>query len=156
MTMRWGWTWAAGLVAALAWVAPANAQLAPSCTLSTTSVQFGLYDVFAAAPLSSTGTVTVKCNASAVNIAVTLDRGASGTFNPRKPSNGTQALDYNLYRDAAGLVIWGDGSGGTSFYADANPRNNKNVTHTVFGRIPAGQDVPAGTYSDTIVATINF
>ena len=29
-------------------------------------------------------------------------------------------------------------------------------TFTVYGRVPAGQDVVAGPYTDTVVATINF
>jgi spore coat protein U-like protein len=27
---------------------------------------------------------------------------------------------------------------------------------TVYGRVAAGQDVPAGSYSDTVIATITF
>jgi spore coat protein U-like protein len=34
--------------------------------------------------------------------------------------------------------------------------SGKPVTVTVFGRIPAGQDVAAGIYSDTIIVTIQF
>jgi spore coat protein U-like protein len=30
------------------------------------------------------------------------------------------------------------------------------VTLTVFGRIPPGQDVAAGIYTDTIIVTIQF
>ena len=30
------------------------------------------------------------------------------------------------------------------------------MTLTIFGRIPAGQDVAAGSYSDSVVVTISF
>ena len=29
-------------------------------------------------------------------------------------------------------------------------------THTIYGRIPAGLDLPVGTYTDTIVITFTF
>jgi spore coat protein U-like protein len=41
-------------------------------------------------------------------------------------------------------------------YSRNNPQNNNPVSVTVYGQIPAGQDVSAGTFSDTISATINF
>jgi spore coat protein U-like protein len=35
-------------------------------------------------------------------------------------------------------------------------RNKPPVTITIYGRIPAGQDVPAGTCSDTLTVTITW
>jgi spore coat protein U-like protein len=136
--------------------APAVAQGTPSCTISTTSVAFGTYDVFSASPLTSTGTVRYRCNSQAANISITLSQGQSGTFSPRTLTKGAENLSYNLYRDAAASQVWGDGTGGTSTYTDANPPNNQYVTLTVYGEIPAAQDVSAGAYSDTVVATVNF
>jgi spore coat protein U-like protein len=43
----------------------------------------------------------------------------------------------------------------TSHYA-VTPVLLSNVTVTIYGRIPARQDVSAGSYTDTVVATINF
>ncbi len=65
-------------------------------------------------------------------------------------------LTYNLYRNAGRTNIWGDGTGGTSVYTRANPPNDSNVNLTIYGRIPAQQDVSAGNYSDTVSAVINF
>ena len=70
--------------------------------------------------------------------------------------NGSEPLNYNLYRDAARTAIWGDGTGGTQVYSDPRTPRNQNVTLTVYGRIPAGQDVSVGTYTNTVTATINF
>ncbi len=141
-----------GLAVALAWSVPAMA----ACTISTTPVSYGSYNVFSATPLDSSGTVTYRCGAADRNITITLNTGGAATFNPRQMLNGSEALNYNLYRDAARTTIWGDGTGGTQVYSDANPPNNQNVTVTIFGRIPAGQDVTAGSYTNTITATINF
>jgi spore coat protein U domain-containing protein, fimbrial subunit CupE1/2/3/6 len=141
---------------ATTWVLGAStAYAAPSCTISTTSVNFGSYNVFTGSATDSTGTVTIDCNGGAHNIVVTLSKGASSSFNPRTMTKGSEALSYNLFSDAARTSIWGDGSGGTSTYTNANPPNAPfNVT--VYGRVPAGQDVSAGVYSDTVSAVINF
>ena len=63
-----------------------------------------------------------------------------------------QALNYGLYRDSARSQSFGQGS------------NAKVVTLTgpgsgsvsLYGRIPGGQIVPAGTYTDTVVVTLSF
>ena len=133
----------------------ASAQAA-SCTISATSVNFGSYNVFNGTALDSTATITFNCNATAANITVTLSKGQSSTYNPRTMTKGAEVLNYNLYRNAARTTIWGDGSAGTGRYSSANPPNNTNVNLTVYGRIPAGQDVSAGSYGDTVAATINF
>ena len=69
---------------------------------------------------------------------------------------GAETLTYNLFRDAAFTTVWGDGSGTTGQYQIGNPPNNTDVPLTVYGRVPALQDVSAGSYSDTVIATINF
>lgn len=132
------------------------AQLPPSCTISVTSVAFGTYNVFTTTAVDSTGTITYQCNSKATNISISLSDGSSTTYSPRTLRKGSEILQYNLYSDAARTTVWGDGTDGTSVYTIANPSNNSNVTVTVYGRIPAQQDVSAGSYTDTVSAVINF
>jgi spore coat protein U-like protein len=127
-----------------------------ACTISITSVSFGAYDVFSSVPFDTTGSVTYRCGPQDKNIMITLDRGGASSFNPRRMLQGTQPLNYNLFLDAARTIIWGDGTGGTQFYGIINPLTNQNVTVTIFGRIPAGQDVSSGSYTNAVTATINF
>jgi spore coat protein U-like protein len=129
---------------------------AQACTISATSVNFGSYNVFNGSPTDSTGTVTYRCNGSAHNITIGLTQGAGASFNQRQMQKGSESLTYNLFVDASRTNIWGDGTGGTSVYSIANPPNNTNVNLTVYGRVTAGQDVSAGTFSDTVTAVINF
>jgi spore coat protein U-like protein len=128
---------------------------AASCTVSTTAVSFGVYDVFSATATDSTGTITFRCTGNA-SVTINLNKGTSATFTPRVLTSGSNTINYNLYTDAARGSIWGDTTGGTSNYSNANPANNQNIVVTVYGRITSGQDVSAGSYSDTITATINF
>jgi spore coat protein U-like protein len=146
------------IVAASVWLLSTTSAFAqsPSCTISTTSVAFGNYNVFTATPDDSTGTITYRCNSTAMNISIALSDGSSTTFSPRTLRKGGEVLSYNLYRNAARTQIWGNGTGGTSVYTQSNPPNNQNVNVTVYGRIPALQDVSAGNYSDTVSAVINF
>jgi spore coat protein U-like protein len=126
-----------------------------ACTIGTTSVSFGAYDVFNAAPGDSTGTVVFDCDRRDP-ITIALDRGGAPSFNPRRMLKLSEPLNYNLYLDAARTTIWGDGSGGTQVYSNSRPPRNQNVTVTIFGRIPARQDISSGSYTNTITATINF
>jgi spore coat protein U-like protein len=145
-------------IAATIWLLSATSAWAqaPSCTISVTSVAFGNYNVFTTTADDSTGTITYRCNSTAANISIALSDGSSSTFSPRTLRKGSEVLQYNLYRNAARTTIWGDGTGGTSVYSLANPPNNSNVNVTIYGRIPAQQDVSAGSYTDTVSAVINF
>ena len=133
-----------------------SAQQPPSCTISVTSVAFGNYNVFTTSANDSTGTVTFRCNSQTANISIALSKGSSSTFSPRTLRKGGEVLSYNLHMDAARSTIWGDGTGGTSLYTNVNPPNNSNINVPIYGRIPAQQDVSAGSYSDTVSAVINF
>jgi len=146
------------IVAAGTWLLSTTSAFAqsPSCTISVTSVAFGNYNVFTTTPDDSTGTITYRCNSAAMNISIALSDGSSTTFSPRTLRKGGEVLSYNLYRNAARTQIWGNGTGGTSVYTQSNPPNNQNVNVSVYGRIPALQDVSAGNYSDTVSAVINF
>jgi spore coat protein U-like protein len=134
---------------------PAMAQ-GNVCTISTTSVAFGSYDVFSGANVDSTGTVTINCGSSVRNLTVSLSKGASGTYANRTMVKSGENLAYNLYTNAACTIVWGDGTAGTQTYFNADPPNSTNVVLTIYGRITALQDVSAGAYSDTITATINW
>jgi spore coat protein U-like protein len=137
-----------------------------ACTVSTTPVNFGSYDVLSSTPLDSTGSVTVDCSVGVsppnppVDVLITIGQSAnSGSFNPRKMKNvtGPDLLNYNLYSNASMVSIWGDGTGGTSTVTlNKVNKNAPPAVTTVFGRIPGGQDVSAGPYSDILTVTITW
>jgi spore coat protein U-like protein len=67
--------------------------------------------------------------------------------------SGRNSLGYNLYISAARNVVWGDGAGASSTMI---VNKNRTTTLSVFGQIPAGQDVAVGIYTDSITIIINF
>jgi spore coat protein U-like protein len=128
-----------------------------ACTITTTAVSFGSYNVFAGSADDATGQITYRCtNPRPPLVTIHLDKGGSPSFSPRQMRRASETLNYNLYLDSTRSTIWGDGTGGTQRYSRANPPIFQNVNVSVFGRIPAGQDVSAGTYSATVTATIFF
>jgi spore coat protein U-like protein len=145
-------------VATAALLLAAVAARAQSCSISTVSgVSFGSYDALNASPLDQTGSITYECNILFVGtVTVDLSPGGSGAYSSRQMHKGADSLQYNLYLDAARLLIWGNGTGGTSRYGPVLPLLGLPNTLTIYGRIPARQASPVGAYTDTVVATINF
>lgn len=140
-------------------LAPALHAYAMSCSIdSITAVAFGAYDVFDGSPTDSTGSITYQCTGVATSDTVTidLDSGNATGFFPRELDKGVDTIDYNLYLDASRTTVWGDGTGGTGHYQLVEPPEGTPVAVTVYGRIPALQMSSAGTYTDTIVATVIF
>ena len=138
--------WAIALVLALA------AQQSHACTLSVTGLNFGSYDVFSNAVLDSTGNIDVNCP-SGVGYSMALSAGG-GTHAQRVMNSGGHSLNYNLYTAANRAVIWGDATSGTVTVNGTGI--GVNVNHAVYGRIPALQNVHAGSYSDIIIVELTF
>ena len=145
---------------ALAQTATANlsvtATVTKNCSITTTPVAFGSYDPIvtnAASPLDGTGTVVVTCTKGA-GTRIDLGLGSNATGSTRRMLGGTDLLTYELYTDTGRSTVWGSGAGAGQSIPAAPNKNPR--TFTVYGRVAAGQDVGAASYSDTVVATINF
>ena len=98
-----------------------------------------------------------RCSQNDHNIMITLSVGSGTSYATRRMVSGSEQLFYNLYRDAARQVIWGDGTGGTQAYLLKNPQgNNQDISLPIFGLIQPSQNVGVGSYSDTITVSLNF
>ncbi len=137
----------------LAAAGPAHA----ACTISTTAVSFGGYDVFSPSALDAQGQISVTCSLIVLGFTVTLDRGGAPSFSPRQLKQGTEPLNYNLYLDSARTIIWGDGTAGTQVFTRSGVIVlAQTFLLPVYGRIPPNQDVTVGLYTNTVVATVSF
>ena len=130
-----------------------------ACLVSPPALSFGPYDGLSGSPATTSGNAVVTCDLAPPPI-VTLELSASavsGGFLPRQMRHDTGAdrLAYNFYADPGGASVLGDGSGGTVTRSDRVFKNKPWIV-TIYGRIPPGQDVAAGSYSDTLTLTINF
>lgn len=150
-----------GSTSASATTATANlnvsATVVSNCTISTAPIDFGAYDPIganASANLDGTGTVTVACTKGAT-ATVGLGLGSNPSGSTRQMSDGSgNYLSYELYADATHSTVWGNAGAGLLTPSAAPSKAARNFT--VYGRVPANQDVPGGTYGDTVVATVNF
>jgi spore coat protein U-like protein len=145
---------------AFAQTATANLNISASvnktCTITTTPVAFGIYDPVvtnASTPLDATGTVVVTCTKGA---GTRIDLGNGGNFlaGARRMAGGSDFLTYELYSDTGRTTVWGSGTTNGNTIGAAPSKAARTVT--VYGRVGAGQDVSAASYTDTVVATINF
>lgn len=139
-----------------------SASIAANCTISTTAVSFGTYD-----PVSANASTSLTANGA---VSTTCTKGASATITlgqGSNPSSGSTAaapvrnmsdggttpslMSYQLYSDS-GLTTVFDGSTGVAVTGTGSA-----VSTTVYGKVPSGQTtLPAGTYTDTVVATVSF
>lgn len=147
--------------AVMAGLLVAQAPVHAACSTSATNVAFGTYVPTSGSPKDSTGTVTVSCTTLIgllISYTIKLNAGDSGSFAQRYMILGANHLNYNLYTDLLHTQIWGDGSGGTFTVTDGYLLNigTTSRNYTVYGRIPASQNVAAGSYSDLITVTVTY
>lgn len=144
-----------------AWPTPARASL--SCVAQTGAVAFGTYDPAALLSDDTTGYVEMKCTCTgldclAFGYSIGLDSGASGNVSDRrlrKTGQTSGGIMYGLYRDLTRLLPWDNGSNKLSGSYLLSGFGTFQRT-LIYGRIPAGQVVSSGGYSDTVGVTITF
>ncbi len=124
-----------------------TATVAATCSATTTNLGFGTYT---GAQIDQTNTIDVTCT-NGTTYTVGLNNGANYSAPNRRMTNGTNFLNYDLYNDAPGGTRWGDGSGTVN-----GTGNGMAQTLTVYGRLPAGQTLYTGSYTDTIQVTITY
>jgi spore coat protein U-like protein len=134
---------------------PVTATVLKSCIVNANPLNFGNYDPTAGAALDGTTTLSVLCTVG-TSFTVGLSAGTStgATVTTRKMVNGANTLSYALYEEAARTNNWGNTPGTDTPLATTAPVLATSLT--VYGRVPAGQNVPAGAYSDTITVTVNY
>lgn len=134
--------------------------VARACTVSSFSINFGNYDTVGAnevTPLDATAPIDVRCTAG-TTATVILGAGMHASAGERRlMSPGGDYLRYNVFMDASRTSVWNDVTAKSGTAASTNTPVVLNPGGSVlFGRVFAGQDVPAGTYTDTLQATVNY
>ena len=145
-----------GAALALALACRGHAWAANCSTFSVSALTFPSYDVFSGSDTVTTASITLVCTGNA-SVVISISQGGALSYSPRQAKFGTtDKLNYNLYKDAAYSQIWGDGTGTTQTSTVA-PANGISTNATIYGKIPAGQDITVGgPYSDSVTVTINY
>ena len=142
------------LLLTMLWLPKASGD---NCNVSATNLAFGSFSPLTDSAVDSTATITVTCNKS-IPYTIGLSPGSSGTYSPRRMTNGGNQLAYNLYSDAGYSQVWGNGTGGSFMVSGSIPLRFDFTNHTVYGRIPLSTQRSAvvGSYSDSITVTVTF
>ncbi|MBR8161927.1 spore coat protein U domain-containing protein [Burkholderia vietnamiensis] len=149
------------LVVFAAWCGVPRHAHAESCTATASTVNFGSVSPISRAAVVATGTVNVTCTWSAVtltpNVLVCLNLGGTS---PRSLVNGSNAMQYDLYLDAAHSVAWG------SIYSGTTPASvtlvkpalgtSASATVTIYGQITANQPTVPTTGNSTTTYSQTF
>lgn len=132
--------------------------------VSGSSLVFGPYDTLSGAPTDSTATVQVRCDRVGgpqnVPVTLTLSTGSNGTGvnNRRMLQVGGLGdyLSYGLFQDVSRSSAWGfSPSVDAVTELIAVPNNGSAIgTFTIYGRIPAQQNVSPGSYADSVQITL--
>lgn len=151
------WLLLALLVGVLAsWPTPTAA--ANTCTLDTTTIDFGGYDPLRTTGIQAVGYVSYRCNYNAKNLRITLSAGNSGNAArrslPRYGNGGS--LQYLLTLDPTHTQIWGDGYGATVVYTQASVIPHALIRVPMYGWIPGKQITATGPFWDMITAQLSW
>lgn len=133
-----------------------SGTVAQNCTISGSTLAFGPYNVLATSPLQANASaISVACTRGSTSVTIGLNAGsnaahASGTT--RAMSNGAGGyLSYDLYTSGTYGTVWS-----TSNTVSYSPTSLATTSFTVYGQIPALQNVVVGSYTDSITATVTF
>lgn len=121
-----------------------------SCTVTAVELIFGAYD---GSQNDQTSSITVTCT-KGIPYQIGLDNGPNYSAPHRRLRHRTSAdyLIYELYRDAARTARWGNDNA-----SSVQMTGNGTTQHiNMYGRVPAGQTGPIGSYSNITTVTVNF
>jgi spore coat protein U-like protein len=126
--------------------------------VSATDLSFNTYTPASANTASAT--VSVQCGLLGIDIlpAFSVSLTAMNGSGPavRFLARGANQLNYNVYTSNAYATVWGDNSGGSVTQGYGGLLSLGDVNFTAWGRLPAGQYVPAGQYTDRITVTVTY
>lgn len=127
-----------------------------SCFLSASDLSFGNYTSNSTTPALGQTNLQLHCGPEiTAEIALDAGTGLGGSTSRRKltQESGVGQMEYGLYQDAGRTIHWGDRSG-TDTYEVLTTGALQAVP--IYGKIPAGQRVGGGTYSDVITITVHY
>jgi len=128
-----------------------TATVATGCAIGGGTLAFGEDQSGQSGNLDVDGSITYSnCNGE---LLFELDGGQSNDVNARAMTSGGNSLTYQIYRNSTRDLIAGEGTAndiGILLFVE------QSGSVSIYGRIPGGQSVAAGSYSDTVNITMTF
>jgi len=135
---------------------PVRMEIVASCAVSAADLDFGAYASNSQTPAQGQTVIQLLCGAGTVaELSLDAGTGPGGSTSRRRmeQDGGNDRLDYDLFQDPARTIHWGDRSGVDTLEVQATGAPQ---TVPVYGRIPGGQRVRDGIYSDMITVRVLF
>lgn len=121
-----------------------------ACTVTAFELDFGAYS---GSQSDRTSRITMACT-KGTPYQIGLDNGLHFRAPYRRLKHRTTAdyLIYELYRDAGRTARWGNDNTSSVYMTGDGTAQHIDV----YGRVPAGQTGPTGSYSNTTTIIVNF
>ena len=142
------------------------ANVNASCTISVTSLDFGIYDPIGAnatQDLTASATVSTNCTLDAIanvkmgnGLHATYSAGRtralfSGNYSRHMSNVGSDSkLRYELYKNEGHTDVW------TQLWGQSVAGTGASDDLTVYGKVFQNQQAAAGSYTDTVTVTVLF
>jgi spore coat protein U-like protein len=122
-----------------------SATVAATCQISSVgNISFGAYDPLSLSPLDAAGSMVLRCvKGTSYKTYIAGTRTMAGSGNN---------LAFQLYSDSGRSSAFAASNTGSSVTATSIAP----VTQSIYGRIALGQDVPAASYTSTLVVTVEY
>jgi spore coat protein U-like protein len=139
---------------------PVHATVAPSCEVSTTGLEFG---VWTHQSLAANGTIGMVCGRGVeyhVSLSAGSHYGPETNLRQLAGPNPNLLLPYILYKDVGRTQEWGDRDFAGSYPQGTSvlgTGTSQPQMLTVYGVAEGSTDrLPPGSYSDTVLVTVHF
>lgn len=109
--------------------------------------------------------IPLACNSDTFNYTIKVASTLRPGYAPQTMASASGLLGYNLFTDFGRTIVWGNGTVGTSTVTGSisipgtlilGTCTQSSPAHTIYARVPAAQNVPAGSYTDTIMVTVEY
>lgn len=157
---------AVGLASLLALSFQATAQQY-SCGIAIAgSIDFLVYNPASGSPALASTTASLTCThisggTQRINWTMELSNGSSGNCNARALPGPSGTLSYNIYQNSVAGGVWGNIGCATYPFGQITVgpgagNGTRTVQYTMYGQVPSGQFVAAGTYIENLTLTISY
>jgi len=128
-----------------------NALVQSTCLISPATVGFGTYS---GTQIQVASSISVTCtNGTTYNVGLNAGQTGGSVSTRAMAGPNSNVLPYKLFKDGGYSINWGNTIGTDTL---AQTGNGAAQPLPVYGEIAAGQYPQAGSYSDTVIATITY
>jgi spore coat protein U-like protein len=128
-------------------------SVAAWCTISISPLGFGSVSNFNVVTDTSTTFQSTCTNTTTYAVGLDAGIGTGATTSLRKMQSGPKLASYTLFRDAGRTLNWGNTAGTDTL---AGTGTGSQTSQSIYARLPIQAYPSAGSYTDTVTATITY